>query len=52
MSIGGTATVPDLVEFALATSVLYMAMSVPLSWLSRWSERRLSASGAKGGALA
>jgi polar amino acid transport system substrate-binding protein len=40
-----------VVEFAVATSVLYMAMSVPLSWFSRWSERRLSASGAKGGAL-
>ncbi len=41
-----------VVEFALATAVLYMGMSVPLSWFSRWSERRLSASGAKGGALA
>jgi len=40
-----------VVEFAVATSVLYMAMSVPLSWFSRWSERRLGASGAKGGAL-
>jgi polar amino acid transport system substrate-binding protein len=38
------------VEFALATAVLYMAMSVPLSWFSRWSERRLGASGVKGGA--
>ena len=28
-------------EFALATAVLYMGMSVPLSWFSRWSERRL-----------
>lgn len=41
-----------VVEFALATSVLYMAMSVPLSWFSRWSERRLSDSGTKGGVLA
>jgi polar amino acid transport system substrate-binding protein len=41
-----------VVEFALATAVLYMAMSVPLSWFSRWSERKLGASGAKGGALA
>jgi polar amino acid transport system substrate-binding protein len=41
-----------VIEFALATSVLYMAMSVPLSWFSRWSERRLGDSGAKGGALA
>jgi polar amino acid transport system substrate-binding protein len=41
-----------VVEFALATAVLYMAMSVPLSWFSRWSERRLGAEGVKGGALA
>ncbi|MFO0909588.1 MAG: ABC transporter permease subunit [Isosphaeraceae bacterium] len=41
-----------VLEFALATAFLYMAMSVPLSWFSRWSEQRLSASGAKGGALA
>jgi polar amino acid transport system substrate-binding protein len=40
-----------VLEFALATAVLYMAMSVPLSWFSRWSERRLDASGAKGGVL-
>jgi polar amino acid transport system substrate-binding protein len=40
-----------VVEFAVATSVLYLAMSVPLSWFSRWSERRLGASGVKGGAL-
>jgi polar amino acid transport system substrate-binding protein len=39
------------IEFALATAFLYMAMSVPLSWFSRWSERRL-AGGLKGGALA
>jgi polar amino acid transport system substrate-binding protein len=39
------------VEFALATSLLYMAMSVPLSWFSRWSERRLGASGSKGGSM-
>ncbi len=42
-----------VIEFAMATSVLYMAMSVPLSWFSRWSERRLAAggvSGTKGGA--
>ncbi len=39
-------------EFAMAAAVLYMAMSVPLSWFSRWSERRLEAVGAKGGALA
>jgi polar amino acid transport system substrate-binding protein len=45
------------VEFALATAVLYMLMSVPLSWFSRWSERRLAGVGpeagvAKGGAMA
>ena len=38
-----------VVEFALATALLYMAMSVPLSWFSRWSERRLGGSPAKGG---
>ena len=30
-----------LVEFGLATAALYMAMSLPLSWFSRWVERRL-----------
>lgn len=40
------------VEFALAAAILYMLMSVPLSWFSRWSERRLSAGNARGGALA
>ncbi len=39
-------------EFALATSVLYLAMSLPLSWFSRRSERRFDASRAKGGAWA
>jgi polar amino acid transport system substrate-binding protein len=39
------------IEFALATSVLYLAMSVPLSWFSRWSERRLGAEALKGGAI-
>ncbi len=29
------------IEFALAVAVLYMVMSVPLSWFSRWSEHRL-----------
>ena len=38
-----------VVEFALATCVLYLGMSVPLSFFSRWSERRLDASDAKGG---
>jgi polar amino acid transport system substrate-binding protein len=36
------------IEFALAAATLYMAMSVPLSWFSRWSERRL-AGGQRGG---
>jgi polar amino acid transport system substrate-binding protein len=40
------------IEFALAVAALYMMMSVPLSWFSRWSERRLGAVGVKGGALA
>jgi polar amino acid transport system substrate-binding protein len=39
------------IEFALAAATLYMLMSVPLSWFSRWSERRMAADGAKGGAL-
>jgi polar amino acid transport system substrate-binding protein len=38
-------------EFALAVAVLYMAMSVPLSWFSRWSERRLGAGAGKGGVI-
>jgi polar amino acid transport system substrate-binding protein len=41
-----------VLELALATALLYMAMSVPLSWFSRWSEHRLGAAGMKGGALA
>ncbi len=45
-STGGT------IEFALAVAALYMMMSVPLSWFSRWSERRLDFAGVKGGALA
>jgi polar amino acid transport system substrate-binding protein len=40
------------IEFALATSFLYMMMSLPLSWFSRWSERRLDTLGVKGGAVA
>ena len=40
------------IEFALAAAALYMLMSVPLSWFSRWSERRLAQAGVKGGALA
>ncbi len=41
-----------VLEFALAVAVLYMMMSLPLSWFSRWTERRLDAGGTKGGALA
>ena len=41
-----------VLEFALAVAALYMMMSLPLSWFSRWSERRLAAGGVKGGALA
>lgn len=41
-----------VVEFAAATAALYMAMSLPLSWLSRRIERRLGAEGPKGGAPA
>jgi polar amino acid transport system substrate-binding protein len=31
-----------VLEFAGASALLYLGMSLPLSWLSRWSERRLS----------
>ena len=37
-----------VVEFGLATAALYMAMSLPLSWFSRWVERRLDAGSRKG----
>jgi polar amino acid transport system permease protein/polar amino acid transport system substrate-binding protein len=40
-----------VLEFALAVAALYMMMSLPLSWFSRWTERRLAAGGVKGGAL-
>jgi polar amino acid transport system substrate-binding protein len=39
------------IEFALAVGALYMMMSVPLSWFSRWSESRLASGGVKGGSL-
>jgi polar amino acid transport system substrate-binding protein len=42
-STGGT------IEFALAVSAIYLVMSVPLSWLSRWSESTLALDGQKGG---
>ena len=32
-----------VIEFGLATAALYMAMSLPLSWFSRWVERRMDA---------
>ncbi|MBY0398361.1 MAG: ABC transporter permease subunit, partial [Thermoleophilia bacterium] len=41
-----------VVEFALATAALYMVMSLPLSWFSRWSERRLGDASSNGGTLA
>ena len=31
-----------VLEFAVAASALYLAMSLPLSWFARWSERRLA----------
>ena len=39
------------IEFALAVAALYLMMSVPLSWFSRWSERRMGMAGVRGGAL-
>ena len=41
-----------VLEFALAVAAIYMMMSLPLSWFSRWAERRLAEGGLKGGALA
>jgi polar amino acid transport system substrate-binding protein len=38
-----------VVEFAVATAFLYLVMSLPLSWLSRWSESRLDNPVAAGG---
>lgn len=40
-----------VVEFGLAAAVLYLAMSLPLSWLANGFERRLAAGGAKGGVV-
>ena len=37
-----------VVEFAALTAVLYLLMSLPLSWFSRRFERHLAASGLKG----
>jgi polar amino acid transport system substrate-binding protein len=37
-----------VVEFGLATAALYMAMSLPLSWFSRWVERRMDAGPSQG----
>lgn len=39
-----------VLEFALAAAAIYLAMSVPLSWFSKWSERRLALGGSNGGA--
>jgi polar amino acid transport system substrate-binding protein len=36
-------TIGGVVEFGIATAVLYLAMSLPLSWFSRWMEGRLDA---------
>ncbi len=41
-SVGG------VVEFGIATSLLYLAMSLPLSWFSKWVERRLDADSDRG----
>ncbi len=40
-----------VLEFALASAILYMAMSLPLSWFSRWFERRLAADPAAPGGV-
>jgi polar amino acid transport system substrate-binding protein len=36
-------TIGGVVEFGIATAALYLAMSLPLSWFSRWMEGRLDA---------
>jgi polar amino acid transport system substrate-binding protein len=40
-----------ILEFALAVALLYLIMSLPLSWFSRWAERRLSGESSNGGSL-
>ncbi len=40
-----------ILEFALAVAVLYLIMSLPLSWFSRWAERRLSGGSTNGGPI-
>lgn len=40
-----------VLEFALAAACIYMVLSVPLSWLSRYSEKLLGAEAPRGGAL-
>ena len=42
-------TIGGVVEFGIATAALYLLMSLPLSWFSRWMERRLDADGGTGG---
>jgi polar amino acid transport system substrate-binding protein len=32
-----------VIEFGIATALLYLLMSLPLSWFSRWVERRMDA---------
>ncbi len=41
-----------VVEFALATGFLYLLMSLPLSWFSRWFEGRLDAESPRKGVVA
>jgi polar amino acid transport system substrate-binding protein len=43
-------TYGGVIEFGLAAAVLYMAMSLPLSWFSKWFEARLDAEKSAGGA--
>ncbi len=37
-----------IVEFGITAAVLYMAMSLPLSWFSGWFEKKLSGESTKG----
>ncbi len=43
-------TYGGVIEFGLAAALLYMVMSLPLSWFSRWFEARLNAEESAGGA--
>lgn len=42
-------TYGGVIEFGLAAASLYMIMSLPLSWFSRWFEARLDAEDSAGG---